>query len=540
MNTTHPCDPWLEKVSRRMDGELDDTASAELEGHLDGCPDCRSLADALADDERRLVAAFEDRIRSTGPVGLEAAVLAVVARERSEAAESAASRRPGNLIRIVPMFLGAILTAAALLLTVRVADDAALSPPAPAGPEVAAVDPGSDSASTASDDASIGLTVNDATLTEEPARAVALFSTAVEAETFFVLAMNAGGPEDLARVKADLFTNGLVARTQRLGNDCTWGNPEVPQDLDNVARNLAFLQQAEPESQEALTRIQKAIGTNGGLQSCENLRMAAGSNSYAGNNWNVQRVRADLALEATDADARLYWTAEDLAEKGEFETAIRLCDQVLENYPTGNWADDALYRKGWLLENGLQDFDRAIEAYRSLIERFPESQLAYGAYLNQNRVDLRRGGAWSSGDVLQNYRNVEEQVAGQSAEDPSGNRLIKMATLRKNFLESNLEADRTALSCYLQAEHALERGEADKAQGLLSRILIEFPDARVADEALYLQAETLRRQGKTAEAVALFRLLETRHPDANSGRYAEQARRAVEDHLERQATMEGR
>ncbi|MHB9024948.1 MAG: DUF4349 domain-containing protein [Armatimonadota bacterium] len=55
------CEEWSERVSAYLDGECDDTERAEVQAHLDACPDCRAAAELYRCDAQDAAAALTPR-----------------------------------------------------------------------------------------------------------------------------------------------------------------------------------------------------------------------------------------------------------------------------------------------------------------------------------------------------------------------------------------------------------------------------------------------------------------------------------------------
>jgi len=99
--------------------------------------------------------------------------------------------------------------------------------------------------------------------------------------------------------------------------------------------------------------------------------------------------------------------------KYDYSEAIALFNRILKEYPSGTYADDALFNKGWLLEK-MGKGDAARRVYRDVIYKFPDSRYAPDAYMrlgeyyfsarqenenpDQRIIDLRK--------AIQLYKNV--------------------------------------------------------------------------------------------------------------------------------------
>lgn len=61
---------------------------------------------------------------------------------------------------------------------------------------------------------------------------------------------------------------------------------------------------------------------------------------------------------------------------GNYNKSIELYDYVMERYPDSKLAADALFSKGFVYENNLNDISRAKATYEEFLEKYPEHYMA--------------------------------------------------------------------------------------------------------------------------------------------------------------------
>ena len=66
-------------------------------------------------------------------------------------------------------------------------------------------------------------------------------------------------------------------------------------------------------------------------------------------------------------------------QEGDMRGAIGHYERLLEEYGSSEYADDAQFMIGFISEEYLDDFARARESYRLVIDRYPDSELAASA-----------------------------------------------------------------------------------------------------------------------------------------------------------------
>jgi TolA-binding protein len=66
-------------------------------------------------------------------------------------------------------------------------------------------------------------------------------------------------------------------------------------------------------------------------------------------------------------------------QDGQMEDAIGRYEQLLREYPSSDQADEAQFMIAFICEEYLGDLDRARAAYQSVIDQYPDSELAVSA-----------------------------------------------------------------------------------------------------------------------------------------------------------------
>lgn len=83
--------------------------------------------------------------------------------------------------------------------------------------------------------------------------------------------------------------------------------------------------------------------------------------------------------QLTDFDNGLLKTAPK-APKKDFSKSLNLYEQLLKKYPHSNLVDDAIYNKGFVLDE-LGDMEKALQVYQILIDEYPDSRYIPEAYM---------------------------------------------------------------------------------------------------------------------------------------------------------------
>ncbi|MGE0406353.1 MAG: transglycosylase SLT domain-containing protein [Candidatus Korobacteraceae bacterium] len=110
----------------------------------------------------------------------------------------------------------------------------------------------------------------------------------------------------------------------------------------------------------------------------------------AGRNTEARRVLEPLSPPAPQSAERLYYLVEIARSDGDPDRFHGLLQQLRESAPTSRWLEQALLSAGnmYLLK---PDYDRAIDYYRELRDRFPQGDLAPYTHWKASWLALRQG-----------------------------------------------------------------------------------------------------------------------------------------------------
>lgn len=122
-------------------------------------------------------------------------------------------------------------------------------------------------------------------------------------------------------------------------------------------------------------------------------------------------------MELREKEIQLFTEALEKARAEFYLDAIKLLEQLIEEFPDSELVDDALYDMGLCYFN-MNQFEKAIEYFQKVIDEYPDATISvltggseYGktaakcyyalmnCYLGMNNMDL----AWSMIKELDNY-----------------------------------------------------------------------------------------------------------------------------------------
>jgi soluble lytic murein transglycosylase len=131
----------------------------------------------------------------------------------------------------------------------------------------------------------------------------------------------------------------------------------------------------------------------------------AGAMHRSGDDRQARQMLEGFSLPPGDLNGeRLYYLAEIARSSNDDDRFLDTLAQIRQTAPTSGWLEQVLLTAGnmFLLRN---DYDRSIDFYREMVERFPQGKLAPYAHWKVAWLNLRQGRADAA------RRGFEEQIA---------------------------------------------------------------------------------------------------------------------------------
>jgi TolA-binding protein len=75
-------------------------------------------------------------------------------------------------------------------------------------------------------------------------------------------------------------------------------------------------------------------------------------------------------------EEELYTLAQEYSEKGDFHSAVKTYEEILEIYPESSQAYKAQFLIGFVYSENLKDYENAKVSYRKVIQKYPDCDLA--------------------------------------------------------------------------------------------------------------------------------------------------------------------
>ncbi|MCG8608841.1 tetratricopeptide repeat protein [bacterium] len=96
-----------------------------------------------------------------------------------------------------------------------------------------------------------------------------------------------------------------------------------------------------------------------------------------------------LSCGESEPEANLWQRAQDFEKQENFAEALKTYEKQLQDYPNGEFAEEALYRLAFLNYNNVHDLEKALQLHQQLVGTYPNSKFVPQArfmigYINAN------------------------------------------------------------------------------------------------------------------------------------------------------------
>ena len=215
------------------------------------------------------------------------------------------------------------------------------------------------------------------------------------------------------------------------------------------------------------------------------------------------------------------WASSALLEKAntyvllnDTKSAEKAYLQIINDYPA-----TAEARKGLLQlainEHNMGNDTKAITTYKQVISEYPTSEEAAVAADDLKLIYAENGNLNEYADFLSNVPNAPqlnakevERLTFAAAEKAALAEKPELAKMKK-YLEDYPNGAFAPNACYYMGRDSYQNKKYDEAMTLIDKAL-EATDASFAEDALAIKSEILMKQGKNAEAISTYRLLESK------------------------------
>lgn len=205
---------------------------------------------------------------------------------------------------------------------------------------------------------------------------------------------------------------------------------------------------------------------------------------YAAASW-IFLVWAVGLAGCGESPHKLVQQAEQRYNAGDYLGALSLYEQVAENFPKNQMADDALYWMGILHHLYLKDDAKALQSFQRVVKGYPASPFA---------IDSQRYTA----TILERFKKTRQAIEAYE-------HLVEISPDPKVMQEAR----------YKIGDLYFESGDLEQARNEWDALLKKYPDGVFTDKALYGIASTYFVQGQCADALKVLDQLIEDHPQSS-------------------------
>jgi len=221
-----------------------------------------------------------------------------------------------------------------------------------------------------------------------------------------------------------------------------------------------------------------------------------------------------ITLQPSSADYAIYQKGFTLGLQKDYYGKIRMMDRIINEFPTSQYVDEALFERGrsYVLLDKLGD---AATSFKTLMDKYPQSSLAPKAgvqlgllYYNDNQLN----------SSIAAYKRVIERYPG-SEEVKVAVQDLKSVYIEMNDISSyasyvnslgdamHIEVNEQDSLTYLAAERLFTKGDFDGAQRGLVNYVRLYPEGAFISNANYYLAKIAFERKNYQEAKRLFTLV---------------------------------
>jgi TolA-binding protein len=221
-----------------------------------------------------------------------------------------------------------------------------------------------------------------------------------------------------------------------------------------------------------------------------------------------------------DSPKKLAHQAEQKFDAGDYLGALALYEQVVENFPKHQMADDALYWMGIIHHLYLKDDAKGLQAFQRLAKDYPASPFAIDSQ-RYTAVILER--LQKTRQAIEAYEHLREispdPKVAQESHYKVGELYLEEGDLDQARNEWDAQLKKypdgvlTDKVLYGIASTYFIQGRCEEALNFLDRLIQNYPQSELSTDARFRAASCLEEEGRIQEALAMFKEVADRYPN---------------------------
>jgi TolA-binding protein len=221
-----------------------------------------------------------------------------------------------------------------------------------------------------------------------------------------------------------------------------------------------------------------------------------------------------------DSPKKLVHQAGQKFDAGDYLGALALYEQVVENFPKNQVADDALYWMGIINHLYLKDDVKGLQAFERVAKDYPASPFAIDAQRYTAAI-LER--LQKTRQAIEAYEHLSEispdPKVAQESHYKIGELYFEAGDLDQARNEWDAQLKKypdgmlTDRILYGIASTYFIQGQCEEALNFLERLIQNYPQSEVSTDARFRVASCLEEEGRIQEALARFKEMVDSYPN---------------------------
>jgi TolA-binding protein len=187
-----------------------------------------------------------------------------------------------------------------------------------------------------------------------------------------------------------------------------------------------------------------------------------------------------------------FWIGHSHLELGQYNEGIRWLEIFVNLYPNNSYTAEALYKIGEAYEYGLKDYNKALEFYDRVVDKFPRK--VQSVHAAQNKADIYAQRSLNYPKAVIKLEESKEIAVSQGI-SPQSPYIVK-ANQRISFIRENSDYNYAPLMMYTRGLNFEEVKRWNLAIAEYREVLKKFPGANIADDSHYRIIECYLELGK--------------------------------------------
>ncbi|MEW5693635.1 MAG: tetratricopeptide repeat protein [Candidatus Hydrogenedentota bacterium] len=214
---------------------------------------------------------------------------------------------------------------------------------------------------------------------------------------------------------------------------------------------------------------------------------------------NISRKAVNLANKA-----QAYYL------KGEIEAAVKIYEELIDNYSKTSVADNVLKSLANIYFSRYSNYEKAITLYNKILQEYSQGDAVADALYGLANSYYLSGCPQTA---LSYFKQLKEKYPDKAKQ------LIVDVEIKN--IETNLEADSTPFLLYIQGLNLERKYKFQEAREKYLKVVNDYPKAKISLEALYKIAITFIEEKDYNSAVPYLKKIVEDYPDTVYGKDAQ-------------------